>query len=261
MMSYNILESAEGRIDPVAEVVRLARADVVVVQECWDRELFHKLADRLGMDRFQAECVGNPMGAVGVMCRGKIREAVNHGGLAGRKTTRAVVTAVVEIPGEPGQWETLAVVGVHLYPGERLADEEVRLGELPGVLEIAKGFAGFGHVVAGDFNSYHPEQKIDVALARPSAQKRVAEQGNEFPRAVVRRMLECGYVDAHALHHAAEEFGCSFTTAYPAARVDYIFVTADLCPRVRSCEVFRPEIGKFASDHFPVVAEIAANTT
>jgi hypothetical protein len=79
LMTYNILESGEGRIDPLAEVVRLARAEVVVVQECWDRELFDKLADRLGMDRFQAEMPGNGQGAVGVMSKWKIREAVNWG--------------------------------------------------------------------------------------------------------------------------------------------------------------------------------------
>ena len=50
IMAYNILEGGEGRIDPLAEVIRLADADVVMVAEAWDDGLFHRLADRVGMD-------------------------------------------------------------------------------------------------------------------------------------------------------------------------------------------------------------------
>jgi exonuclease III len=146
---------------------------------------------------------------------------------------------------------------LHLHARETLADEEVRLTELPAVLEIAGLFRGRPHVVAGDFNTSHPGQRIDVAKLRPKSRERIGEQNNELPREVIRKMLEHGYVDAHGLHHSAADFDTSFTTSHPAMRVDFIFVSPDLAPRVKSCEVFKPEIGRFASDHFPVVAELA----
>jgi len=255
LMTYNILEGGEGRVDPLAETVRLAGADVVVVQEAWDRELFQRLADRLHMDCFLAEHPTNAQGHCGLLSRWRIREAVNHAGVRSggeARLSRAVFHAVVESGGV-----TLPVIGVHLHAGELWENEERRLEELEEVLEIGGIFSGMPHVIAGDFNSSHPQQVIDESKVRPATRERVGRQGNEFPRKVVRAMLEAGYVDAHALHHAGKELGRSFTTAHPAMRVDYIFVSPDLCPQVRSCDVFTPSIGRYASDHYPVVAELA----
>jgi endonuclease/exonuclease/phosphatase family metal-dependent hydrolase len=249
IMTYNIMEGGTGRVDPLAEVIRLAGADVVVVQEAVSEEgsaAFHKLADRLGMDRFLAESGRAGGGAVGILSRVRIKEAVNHSAMDPR-LSRGAVSAIVG---------DLVVIGVHLHPRELFADEEVRVKELTGVFEVANLFAGREHVICGDFNASHPLQKIDLKEVRDKTRERVMTQGGEFPREVVRRMLERGYVDAHALHHSAEAFGCSFTTAFPAMRVDYMFVTAGLAPKVKGCEVFRPEMGRFASDHYPVVAEL-----
>ena len=249
-MTYNILEGGEGRIDPLAEVIRLADADVVMVAEAWVEGLFLKLADRVGMDRFRAENPRNPEGAVGVLSRLKIVEGVNHAALDGRFTKGACHVIV-----ETGKGR-LPIIGVHLHARETLADEAERLKEMPGVFGIGELFRGRPHVIAGDFNAYHPGQVVDAEKLRESTKERISKQGWEVPREVVRRILERGYVDGHALHHAAAEFGTSFTTSHPAARVDYVFVTADLCGRVKGCAVFKPEMARFASDHFPVVCEL-----
>jgi endonuclease/exonuclease/phosphatase family metal-dependent hydrolase len=260
LMTYNILEGGTGRIDPLAEVIRLAGADVVVLQETWDTELFHKLADRLKMDRFLAENPRNENGATGLLSRWEIREAVNHSPLDGR-LTRSAFHAVVRNEKQEARSkkeEELGVVGLHLHARETVADEEVRLGELPAVLEVARLFRGRPHVLAGDFNTSHPGQRIEVAKLRAKSRERISGQNHELPREVVRRVLEHGYVDGHALHHSAEDFDTSFTTLHPAMRVDFIFVSPDLAPRVRSCEVFKPEMGRFASDHFPVLLELTS---
>jgi exonuclease III len=157
-----------------------------------------------------------------------------------------------------GMESDLAIVGVHLPSGERLEDEEKRLAELQALFEVTRLFAGREHVIAGDFNASHPSQQIDLSKVRAKTRDRVLAQGGMFPREVVRQILEHGYVDAHALHHAPESFGTSFTTAHPAMRVDYIFVTAGLAPHVKSCNVFKPEMGRFASDHYPVVCELGS---
>jgi hypothetical protein len=69
LMTYNIFNGGAGRVDPLAEVIRLAEADVVVVQEAIDETLLHQLADRLKMDRFLAANPRNPQGAT-ALCRG-----------------------------------------------------------------------------------------------------------------------------------------------------------------------------------------------
>ena len=89
LMSYNILEGGKGRIDPIAEVIRQADPDVVVILEAWDRLALIKLADRLGMDYFHAQSPGNPEGHNALLSRWPIREAVNFGPLEPRLTRAA----------------------------------------------------------------------------------------------------------------------------------------------------------------------------
>jgi len=257
LMTYNILEGGVGRIDPLAEVIRLAGAEVVVLQETWDAANFHKLADRLGMDRFLADNPKNPKGATGLLTRLPLREAVNHAPLDSR-LTRSAFHALVEI--EPGR--KIPIVGLHLHARETMEDERIRLSELPAIFDIAAGLPR-PHMMAGDFNTSHPEQQIDLAKLRPKSRERIRGQGDQLPREVIGQVLARGYVDAHAIHHAPVEgdgkkaFDTSFTTAHPAMRVDFIFVTPELAGRVESCEVFKPEMARFASDHYPVLAEIA----
>ncbi len=265
--TYNLLESGLGRIDPLAEVIRLSGAEVVVVQECWDSGLMRKLAERVGMDWFVAENPKNEEGATGVMTKWEIREAVNYA-LAEPRLTRSAFHVVLrekseqrreksEVGSEKIVGTEWIVVGLHLHARETVADEEVRLSELPAVLEIGEKLKARGEVViCGDFNTSHPGQVIDLETLRPSARERAMAQGGVVPREVISRMLSAGWVDAHAIGRRVEAFGTSFTTSAPGTRVDFIFISAGLVGRVRSCEVFKPEMARFASDHFPVVAEI-----
>ncbi len=249
--TYNILEGGVGRIDPIAEVIRLAGADVVVVEEAWDEALFHKLADRLGMDRFLAD---NPAvirkGATGLLTRWEIREAVNHAPLD-KRLTRSAFHAIL-----PHGETELALIGLHLHARETWADEQIRLTELPAIFDIADQI-GRPHLLLGDFNTSHPQQMIDITKLRPKSRERIAGQGNQLPREVIGRVLEKGYIDTHAIFHTPEQFATSMTTSRPAMRVDFIFATPELAARTTSNEVFKPELAKFASDHFPVVAELA----
>lgn len=163
-----------GRIDPLAEVIRLSGAEVVVVQECWDPGLMRKLAERVGMDWFVAENPKNAEGATGVLTKWEIREAVNYAPVEGRLTRSAFHVVVREKPEggsqKPEDGREWIVVGLHLHARETVADEEVRLGELPAVLDIGERLRGRGEVViCGDFNTSHPEQVIELDRLRPSA--------------------------------------------------------------------------------------------
>ncbi len=258
LCTYNILDGGVGRADPLAEVLRLARADVVIVQEAWDAAWFHRLADALGMDRFLAEHPiqkdGHACGAVGLLCSPafEIREAMNVAALD-RRLTRGCLRATVGA----GR-QQLTLIGLHLHARETLADEDVRLGELAAVLELGGTLRekGIRHVLVGDFNATHPDAVVDVARLRPKSRARIEGQAGNIPREAIRQILRANYVDAHAIGRTPADFDISMTTAYPTMRTDYIFVTPDLAKAVTSCETFKTPIGRFASDHYPVVAEI-----
>jgi endonuclease/exonuclease/phosphatase family metal-dependent hydrolase len=180
-----------------------------------------------------------------------IVEAVNHSPLDPR-ITRSMFHAVVQAGSR-----RLPVIGLHLHARETLSDEQIRMGEVPAILDIAHLFYNRPHVIAGDFNTNSPAQRIDVKALRPKVLPRIASQQYEHPREVLRTMLEKQYVDAHAQGRTPEQFGRSFTTACPATRVDFVLLSPEAAPLLRSCEVFTPEMAKYASDHFPVVAELA----
>jgi endonuclease/exonuclease/phosphatase family metal-dependent hydrolase len=252
LMTWNILDGGAGRIDPLAEVVRFAKADVLIVQEATDEAGLHKLADRLSMDRFLAKHPHNQQGAVAILTRLPLVEAINLTPLDPR-LTRAALAATVETP----LHARLHLIGLHLHARETFSDEQIRLGELPAILDAARRFAGQPHLLAGDFNTNHPDQPIDPARVRPSAKERIAPQNNQHPREVIRTLLHHGYLDAHAATRTPQQFDTSFTTAHPATRVDFIFLSPELAPALRSCDVFKPSLATYASDHYPVVAELA----
>jgi endonuclease/exonuclease/phosphatase family metal-dependent hydrolase len=253
LMTYNILESGEGRIDPIAESIRQAEADVVVLQETWDRQLAVKLANRVGMELFLAENPRNAEGGVAMLSKLEIVEAVNVGALDGR-AKRGIFSAVVRT----GRGVELPIIGLHLHARETLEDEAIRMTELPAIFAAAEKFAGRGHVITGDFNSVSPVQPVDVSKMRPKGQARIAAQNGVIPKDVVTAILAAGYVDAHAVGRKPEQMQCSFTTSHCATRVDFIFVSPELAGAVKRCDIFASPIGRFASDHYPVIAELDA---
>ncbi len=252
VMTYNILEGGVGRIDPLCEVIRPASPDVVVVPEAWNAELFDRLADRLGMDSFRAELPGNDRSGIGLLSRWKIRQAVNLGPLSAA-FTRGVISAVVE-HGDG----CLGVVGVHLHPYERDSDEAIRMAELAALWPLLDDMARMPHLLLGDFNAHHPQQPINVSAAPASKQQRIKDNGGRIPRLVIADVLAHGYIDAHAIGREPTNFQTSFTVSHPAFRVDYIFASPALAPRVCQCHVLNSPMARFASDHLPVMAELQA---
>lgn len=83
--------------------------------------------------------------------------------------------------------------------------------------------------------------------------------GAYMPRSVVRRMRRAGYTDClAALHPDPRTRGLSCPAATPAGRIDYVFASPALAPRLVSCDVLtetptRPVTR--ASDHLPVLAK------
>lgn len=258
LMGYNIYEGGLGRIDPLAEVIRQHQPDLVILPEAADRREFEKLGHRLHMEAFLAQhpVVGardEMRGAVGILSKFPITQVCNLGVLDPR-LTRAALCATVQLP----QGQRFTVIGLHFSAGELQANEATRLQELVAILEVA-GKLSAQHepfALVGDFNSHHPEQQIDLSRIREKTRARIATQGFQIPRQVIAKLLAAGYLDAHAQLHAAASFQTSLSTRHPALRVDYVFIPAYLGATLKRCDYPQFGIAKFASDHFPVVADL-----
>lgn len=252
LMNYNILSGGTGRIDPLAEIIRQADADVVILPEACDTELLALLARRLGMEYFAACNPTTPAFAVGVLSRLPLRSAVNLSAMV-PELSKSGVLVQVAVGGKIWQ-----IVGVHLHHYETPEDEARRLREWTALQPYLASLPDTtGPVLlAGDFNTNHPAQPFDPALLRPKAQARIAPYGKRIPTELVTQILAAGWVDAYAEGKPPAEWQASFTTRHPGQRVDYIFLPPTLKSHLVRSWHHTDGLAKFASDHFPVIAEL-----
>ncbi len=248
LMTYNLLNGGVGRTDPLAEVIRHVAPDVVACPEADSRKNFELLADRLGMERYWAEAADKH--AVGVLSRLPILSATNHRGEPLRRTC-AEVRVRLAAGGE------LTVIAAHLAARITRQQEEVRATETDAILALSGPLraAGAPHVIAGDFNASHPSQSIEPAALRPRDRSDLAAQNDVVARLAIPRILEAGYLDAYDALHGSDA-GATLSTRQPSLRVDYIFLSQQMGATLRACNVHHERLARFASDHYPVWAEL-----
>lgn len=259
-MTYNIrtggVDRGRGsRLDAIAEVVAGQRPDLLAVQELRDFDRsggpLRRFAEAVGMRPFLASSLfGQP---VAVFLRPPARHVA----------TRAVrwrlhhAAAAVRVPTDRG---VLTVVGTHLNPyfGERRLREARRL---------AGWFARPGAMVLlmGDLNTLDPgEDHTDTVARLPLAyrrrhQRRVGRTTVVDTRAVA-ALAQAGFVDlwrtvgtgSGATAPTSRGGGAEFS----GMRLDYLLASGALAGYARSCRVVRGGSSEYASDHYPVVADL-----
>ena len=223
----------------------------MAIVEANNADVLDRMSHRLEMDYVVAE--GN-RNASALLSRWPIVESINHA-LLRPGLSRSLLEATVQEP-SGRQW----VVGVlHLHPHASEADEQTRQRELDVVLDV---FAALRetrtpHLLAGDFNANSPVQRIDPAALKPESRKEWEANGGRIPRRVVQRLLDAGYTDtlAAARPQKASNVG-TFSTQHPGQRVDYIFACGIDPAQIKDAWIEQDRLAKYASDHFPVAAEI-----
>ena len=143
--------------------------------------------------------------------------------------------------------------------GANLADEVARLQDITTILGLLQQYrtSNRPHLLCGDFNSNAPYQKIDPSRCNSKTQTAYRENKNQLPREVVQSLIDAGYIDTYAVHHNEEsEMIGTFDTQTPGQRIDYIFGFGVPTVSVKAAWVEQDRLAKYASDHFPVGAEI-----
>lgn len=251
LVSYNILDGGEGRADPLAEVIEAQKPDVIALIEADFMWALERIANRFKMDFIHAP---GKKGSVALLSRWPIVETINHGPLR-KGLTRCLLEAKVVQP-DGRAW----VIGVlHLHANASDNDETIREAELLEVLDVFARHrkANVPHILTGDFNSNSPLQRIDPKNCESSTRSEWHQNGGKLPRRVIQTLLDSGYVDtleAVNPEHAAT-LG-TFSTQHPGQRVDYIFTWGVDRSKIKSAGIEHDRLAKYASDHFPVTAEI-----
>jgi exodeoxyribonuclease-3 len=242
LLSYNIRYGGSGREDALADVVRQVSPGLVVFQEATKPAVVEDLARRTGMAQW-----GSRRGhSLGFMSREPVRTVVWHKPLVSRH-------AFLEIVPATGPWR---VFGVHLSAVHAAWTERRRLYELRALL-AAIARAEYGpHALVGDFNTLAPGELLDVRKLPHRLRALVWLSGGRIRWRTIQTVLDAGYADGFR-YHQPDLVGNTFPTWDPHARLDYLFVPGTALPQVQSCTVVTCPRTRDASDHFPLLSEIA----
>jgi len=252
LVSYNILDGGEGRADPLAEVILAQRPDIVALLEADNLATLERIASRLNMDYIHAP---GKKSAAALLSRWPIARTINHALLRGGLEKSLLEADVIE-PKTDRSW-TIGVVHLHAKATED--DERQRESAIDVVLDVfAKHRAEKRpHLLVGDFNANAPYQQIDPAKCKPATRESWEENGGRLPRRVVQRILDAGYVDSlRSVDPSQAETAGSFSTQYPGQQVDYIYGFGFDAAQTRAAWIEQDRLAKYASDHFPIGAEL-----
>jgi exodeoxyribonuclease-3 len=243
LLSYNIRFGGTGRDAALASVIRHVSPDVVVLQEATDARVVAGLAEATGLPHHGAR----PAHSLGFLSRLPVAHHAWHQPPGARHAFLDLALDGVDV----------RVVGLHLSAwfskwSERRRTREIRL-LLDGIREHEHG----PHVIVGDFNALAPGERLEVARMPRWIRVMIWISGRDIARDTIETMHGAGYADGFRLHHP-EVAGSTFPTWDPHLRLDYAFVPARDAGRVTRCTVVtEPDAAQSASDHFPLLVELA----
>ena len=242
LLSYNIRHGGAGREAALAEVISACRPDLVIFQEATSEAVIDRLASQCGM----AECGARPRTSLGFMSRQRVTHHAWH-------RPRLSRHAFLEV--QPDGLD-FSVFGVHLSAVHAAWTERRRVFELANLLRTIAAYDHGFHVLAGDFNTLAPGELLEVRKLPHRLRALVWLSGGRIRWRTIEIVLNSGYVDGFRRLHPTDS-GLTFPVWDPHVRLDYTFLPGDHAERLRSCEVVRHPAAARASDHFPLLAEIA----
>jgi exodeoxyribonuclease-3 len=239
-MSYNIRFGGTGREERLADIIRQAHADIVVLQEATRPHVVERLANLTQTPHWAAKN-GHSVGFIS-------RTPVKHYEWLYHPRIQRAVMAI--------DLEGVRIYGVHLRATHSNYTERGRMREVNALLESLNGFGDGFHILTGDFNTLAPGELLDMRKLPIRYRLLARLLGGRVNYRAIQIMLDGGYVDCYRQLHS--EPGFTFPAWDPHVRLDYVFALSQYASRVTACEVMTNiDEPALATDHLPLVAEIA----
>jgi exodeoxyribonuclease-3 len=242
LLSYNIRYGGTGREKALAATIRSVDPDLVVFQEATRPHVVERIAAETGMTRWAS----TRDHSVGYMSR---LEVVGHAWHRPPPCRRAFLELTLASP-------QVRVFGVHLSALHSNWTERWRIRELQAMLATIDRRAGSVHVLAGDFNTLAPGETFDLQRLPLHLRLLAFLGGQTIHWQTIQTMLDARYVDAWRVLHPIGG-GYTFPTWDPNLRLDYVFLPQEDGERLQRCEVVDGPVASAASDHLPLLAEVA----
>jgi len=243
LLSYNIRHGGSGREQALARVISECGPDLVVFQEATSERVIDRLASVCGM----TQCGAQPKTSLGFMSRQPVLDHTWHRPRLSRHAFLEIHPHGVDFP----------VFGVHLSAVHAAWTERRRAIELTSLLRTIKSHEHGFHLLAGDFNTLAPGDVFDFRKLPGRLRALVWLSGGRIRWRTIQIVLNAGYLDVFRTLHP-DDRGLTFPVWDPHVRLDYVFGPAGHKARLLSCDVVQHPASSDASDHFPLLAEIAS---
>jgi endonuclease/exonuclease/phosphatase family metal-dependent hydrolase len=238
LLTYNIQRGGRRRVEAIAKVINGCRPDLVLLQEAIDPSAVERLAEACGMAEWRAFH----------------RQSLGFSTSIRPRFSRHAFIEVVP------EGESVRLFGVHLSAVHAAWTERRRVMELRALLRsVSRHQDGF-HILSGDFNTVAPGELLAVERLPLRLRPFVWLSGGRIRWRTIQTVLDAGYIDAYRLKHP-KDLGLTLPTLNPHLRLDYVFVPTRYAERVVACDVVQHPDAIGASDHFPVVADLALGET
>ena len=243
LLSYNIRHGGAGREQQLAAVIATLAPDLVVLQEATRPLVIEQLAGATGMSQW-----GGRRGmSLGFMSRAPLAHVAWH-------RPRVSRHAFLELVPADTPWR---IFGVHLSAVHAAWTEHRRRFELRAMLAAIRGHQHGPHVLVGDFNTLAPGELLDPRKLPARLRALVWLSGGRIRWQTIQTVLDDGYRDGFR-HLHPDVVGSTFPTWDPHIRLDYLFVPGRFVEHVSRCEVIDSADVRTASDHLPLMADLAS---
>lgn len=241
LLSYNIKFGGRARDQAIANVIRAAAPDVVLLQEATDRNVVARLAELTGLPNWDSR----PNYSTGYLTKLPVAE---HKWTRPRGSRHAFLEVAFEQP-------ELRLFCLHLSAWFNDWSEWRRRIEIQSLLNAIRAHQDGAHIIAGDFNALAPGALLQTGQMPRWIRAMVWLSGRDIARRTIQHMLDRKYVDVFRSIHPTED-GYTFPTWNPHVRLDYIFTPEKYAKMMKECRVLVSKEGASASDHYPLLAEV-----
>ena len=239
LLSYNIRFGGAGREDPISRAIQSVDPDIVLLQEAYDPQVVRTLAQRCDLPHHGA-IRGHSTAYLSRL------EIAHHAWREVRFARRRYLELVLA-------QSRLRIYGVHLSAVHSNLTERRRWWELRELLRNIKEHQKGPHVIAGDFNTLAPGEKLNIEKLPVRLRWFIYLTGKQIRFITLQQMADAGYLDSFRTLYP-DQTGFTFPAEDPHVRLDYVFLPGHMRSNLRECKVVTG--APIGSDHLPLLAEI-----
>jgi exodeoxyribonuclease-3 len=249
LMTYNVLDGGAAGLDLVVDVIKQESPDYLTVNEANtfannDYAILKEVAEKTGFPHYELALSGEYDYHVAVLSKYPFKKVHKLTPLM-----RACIVAVIET--ELGE---ISVASLHLTP----YSEDLRHPEIDLITNFQKQHEK--RIFMGDMNSLSRYDGYNEGMIKNfnDIQIKKFTTNGKLRFDAIDKILSVGYFDAayevgknneHTVPTPANK-----DNAHSDMRLDYIFISGSLLPRLIDYEVVKNGITDKASDHYPVIA-------